>query len=253
VADVRKEGQPESIRTRANAEHWSAHRLWRRLSPHVATAAIRAGWSADAVTVLVILAGLAAAASLLLGNVWGALLAVVLAHTQMLLDAADGEVARWRRTSSPRGVFLDHLAHTTTEAAMPACLGVGLALAHGEHEMAWVASGLLVAVFVLINKSVNDAVAVARAASGLPRLADSAAAREPHQGAVRSLRRAARFVPVHRMFHSVEQAHLYLLAFLLALVVPQATAWLMGALLVIAPLVIVGHVTAVLNSPRLRA
>ena len=44
------------------------------------------------------------------------LLAVVLGQLQMLVDCCDGEVARWRRTSSPAGVFLDKVGHYTTEA-----------------------------------------------------------------------------------------------------------------------------------------
>jgi phosphatidylglycerophosphate synthase len=251
AAEVRLEGQPASIRGRANAEHWSADLLWRRFSSHLAAFAIRLGMSADAVTALVIAAGLGAAASLLLGSVWGALLAVGLAHLQMLLDAADGEVARWRKTASARGVFLDHLAHTVTEAAMPACLGVGLALANPDHAGRWAAAGLALAALVLINKSVNDAVAVARAAAGLPRLPDVPASREPRSGALRSLRSAARWIPVHRLFHSVEQAHLYLVAFVVAIWAPSVLAWMMAALLVIAPLVIVGHVASALTSPRL--
>ena len=35
------------------------------------------------------------------------ILAVLLTQLQLLWDASDGEVARWRGTSSPLGVFLD--------------------------------------------------------------------------------------------------------------------------------------------------
>ena len=251
AAEVRPEGQPAEIRERATAEHWTAALIWRRYSSHVAALAIRLGMSADAVTALVIAAGLAAAASLLLGSVWGAVLALFFAHAQMVLDAADGEVARWRRTASARGVFLDHLAHSVTEAAMPACLGVGLALANPEHAGRWAAAGLTLSVLVLINKSVNDAVAVARAAAGLPRLPDTPGAREPSPGALRTARSAARWVPMHRLFHSVEQSHVYLIAFVVGLWVPSALAWTLGTLVVIAPFVIVGHVVSALNSPRL--
>ena len=253
AADVRREGQPKEILTRSTAEHWSARVLWRRFSSPTAALAIRAGLSADSVTWLVVGSGVLAAASLLIGSAWGAVLAVVFVHLQMLLDAADGEVARWRRTTSARGVFLDRLAHTITEGAMPACLGVGLARSHPDHATAYLVAGLALAALVLVNKSVNDSVAIARAAAGLPRLPDTAAAREPRKGVARSLRRAAQLVPVHRGFHSVEQAHLYLAGFVVALFVPTAMAWLLGALLVLTPLVIAGHVAAALTSPRLTA
>ncbi|HCL70402.1 MAG TPA: transferase, partial [Actinobacteria bacterium] len=41
---------------------------------------------------------------------------------QMLLDCCDGEVARWRDTSSPKGVFLDRVGHYVTEGLIPIAL-----------------------------------------------------------------------------------------------------------------------------------
>jgi len=251
VADVKREGQPEHIRTRANAEHWSADLWWRHLSPYVSVTAIRMGLSANAVTLAMILCGWAAAASLLLGNIWGALLAVVFAHGQMLLDASDGEVARWRRTTSPRGVFLDRIAHTTTESFMPVAFGVGLGWQHPDDFWRWAAGGCALGVLVLINKSVNDGVAISRAAAGLPKLPDTAAARAPRPGLVAKARRAARVVPLHRLYHSVEQSHLYFVTAIVALFWAPISGWVLVALLIVTPLVIAGHIASVLTSPRL--
>lgn len=248
--EVRREGQPEHIRTRANAEHWSADLWWRHLSPYVSVAAIRIGMSANAVSVVMIVCGWLAAAVLLTGTWWGALLAVILAHTQMLLDASDGEVARWRRTTSPRGVFLDRIAHTTTESLMPACFGIGWGLV---HDSLWqgAAAGFAIAMFVLINKSINDGVTVSRAAAGLPKLPDVAGAKTMTPGVLARARRIANVVPLHRMYHSVEQAHLYAVASIVAVWWPASTGALLIALLVATPLVIVGHIAAVLASSRL--
>ena len=250
VADVIREGQPEHIRTRANAEHWSADIWWRHLSPYVSVAAIRVGMSANAVSVAMILCGWAAAAVLLWGTWWAALLAVVLAHGQMLLDASDGEVARWRRTTSPRGVFLDRIAHTTTESLMPACFGIGWGLAHDD---VWkgTAAGFAIGMLVLINKSINDGVTVSRAAAGLPKLPDTPSARTMNPGLLARVRRLANVVPLHRIYHSVEQSHLYAVAAIVALVWSPATGVARVALVVITPVVIVGHALAVLASPRL--
>ena len=71
-----------------------------------------------------ILIGWAAAAALLIPGIGGALLAVVLGQLQMLVDCCDGEVARWRRTSRPPGVFLDKVGHYSTEALIPLALGI---------------------------------------------------------------------------------------------------------------------------------
>ena len=253
VADVVREGQPAHIRTRANAEHWSADIWWRHVSPYVSVAAIRLGLSANAVTAIMILCGWLAAASLVLGNVLGAVLAVIFAHAQMLFDAADGEVARWRRTTSPRGVFLDRIAHTTTESFMPVAFGLGLGWQHPEDFWRWVAGGCAVGVLVLINKSVNDGVAIARAAAGLPKLPDTAQARAPRPGLVATARRAARLLPLHRLYHSVEQSHLYLVTALAALAWTPISGWVLVGLVIVTPLVIAGHVASVLTSSRLSA
>jgi phosphatidylglycerophosphate synthase len=253
VADVIREGQPQHIRTRANAEHWSADIWWRHLSPYVSVTAIRWGLSANAVTVAMILSGWLAAASLVPGTVWGAFLAVVFAHGQMLLDASDGEVARWRRTTSPRGIFLDRIAHTTTESLMPIGFGLGLGISDPDRFWMWVAGGCALGALVLINKSVNDGVAIARAAAGLPKLPDTAAARQPRPGLVARLKRIARLVPLHRLYHSVEQSHVYLVTALVTLLWAPFAGWVLVALLVITPLVIAGHIAAVLTSPRLGA
>ncbi|WP_062069783.1 CDP-alcohol phosphatidyltransferase family protein [Demequina sediminicola] len=253
VAEVKLEGQPVHIRTRANAEHWSADLWWRHLSPYISTAAIRAGLSANSVSLIMVACGWAAALSLLTGSWWGALLAVFFAHAQMLIDAADGEVARWRRTMSPRGIFIDRLAHTTTESFMPLCFGIGWGLAHPDQVWQGVAGGAVLAMFVLINKSVNDAVAVSRAYAGLGKLPDTQAAGTPKPGLVATARRAARLLPLHRLYHSVEQSHLYFVAMLISLAVPAVWGWTLVALVAITPLVVVGHVASVWQSSRLTA
>ena len=63
--------------------------------------------------------GLLAAAVLTLPGLAGALAAVVLIQLQILLDCSDGELARWRQTRSPAGVYLDRIGHYLTEAALP--------------------------------------------------------------------------------------------------------------------------------------
>ena len=81
---------------------------------------------------------------------------------------------------SPVGVFLDKVGHYTAEGLIPIALGVradgGLGSIGG-----WTTLGALLVVLVLFNKALNDAVHVARAAAGLPRLEDRARARPRQQ------------------------------------------------------------------------
>lgn len=115
VAQVREVGQPPSVRGRANSEHWVADVYLRSISPHLTRLLLRTSISANQVTWLMIASGASAAFVLLIPGLPGAVLAVFMGQLQMLWDCCDGEVARWRQTSSPKGVFLDRVGHYTTE------------------------------------------------------------------------------------------------------------------------------------------
>lgn len=109
---------------RRNAEHWTGDLYMRRISPYVTRVLLGTAITANGVTVLMIVTGAAAGGALLLPGLAGVVLAALLGQLQMLWDCCDGEVARWRRTFSPAGFFLDKLGHTIAEAAIPLALGV---------------------------------------------------------------------------------------------------------------------------------
>jgi phosphatidylglycerophosphate synthase len=253
IAELRAVTQPPSVTGRRNSEHWTADLYQRRLSPYLTRWLLAAGLSANAVTVLMILTGFSAGAALLLPGLAGAVLAGFLGQLQMLWDCSDGEVARWRRTFSPAGFFLDKLGHTVAESAIPLALGVradgGLGSVGG-----WTTLGALLAVLVLVNKSLNDAVHLARAANGMERLQDRAGEVVPQVSVLRRLRSLARFVPFHRVFHSVEMTLLALAAGIGDAVVggTDVTRLLVAVLLPAAAVTVLGHLAAILTSSRLR-
>ena len=249
--------QPESVRSRASAEHWVAHLYLRDVSPYLTRILLRLGLSANGVTWLMIvtaaLCGVAAS--------WPSLLAavglVLLTQLQMLLDCCDGEVARWRRTTSARGVYLDGVGHYVAECGIAVGLGFR---ATGGYQISgpWISAGLLLALLLALNKVENDLVHVSRHYAGLPRTPDAESVRAPVNsaqagGALRTARRVARFVPFHRVFHSVELSLLILIAALLDLILDgAATEWLLLGLLIAAGVTVIGHLVAVLASSRLR-
>lgn len=256
VADIRRVGQPPEIRNRRNAEHWTADVYGRRISPYLTLVALRLGMSANTVTWVMLAIGWLAAVVLAVPG-WGfAVLAVALAHLQMVVDSSDGEVARWRRTSGPVGIFIDKLAHYTTEALM--ALAVGVRAAGGFDQVAdhlvWTTLGGLFATLLLLNKVVNDLVVSSRAQGGLPPAKDAAEVAAPRAGAVARLRRAARFVPFHRLFHAVELATVVALAAIVDAFVGgvEVTRWTLVGLVVAVTVTGLGHVTAILTSSRLR-
>ena len=251
IAELRAVTQPPSVTGRRNSEHWTGDLYQRRLSPYLTRVLLGTAITANGVTVLMIVTGAAAGAALLIPGLLGAVLAALLGQLQMLWDCCDGEVARWRQTFSPVGFFLDKLGHTVAEAGIPLALGVR---ASGFEVGGWTTLGALLAVLVLVNKSLNDAVHLARSASGLPRLEDRAEEAAPRAAGVRRLRSLARFVPFHRAFHSVELTLLALVAAVVDAISGglDGTRVLVVALVVAAAVTVVGHLAAILSSSRLR-
>jgi phosphatidylserine synthase len=253
IDEMRAVCQPLHIRGRRNAEHWTADLFGRSFSIYLTRVAVWAGLSANAVTVIMMLCGWAAAAALLIPGLWGPALACFLAILQMTIDSIDGEVARWRRTTGARGVFLDRITHTTTESAIPVLAGLALTLAASPHDWRWAAIGGAAGTLVLVNKSLNDAMRLARVEAGMDLPKDEAGARAITGGVLGAARRAANLLPLHRMYHSVEQTILILVLSIVGVI--AGFNGLAVALLVLAcalPFVIVGHATAILASSALR-
>jgi hypothetical protein len=96
---------------------------------------------------------------------------------------------------------------------------------------------------------------VARAASGAARASDDEATTTPRASGLARLRRLARFIPFHRLYHSIELT----LLILAAAVVDAVTGGLIGTqtlLIVLLPaalLAVAGHFVAIVSSSRLRA
>ena len=130
--------------------------------------------------------------------------AFLLIQLQILLDCSDGEVARWRNSRSPAGIYLDRIGHYVTEAALPIALGDPRrrrldrsALDHAR---------LVIAVLVLLIKGETALVHVARAEAGLPP-AGGHARRSRRRGAAlpaRAAPGARRALPFYRAFVAIE-------------------------------------------------
>ena len=111
IAQLREVGQPPAVRGRRNSEHWVADAYLRRISPYLTRILLRTPITANGVTWLMVATGASAGLALLIPGLPGAVLAALLGQMQMLWDCCDGEVARWRQTTSPKGVFIDRVGH----------------------------------------------------------------------------------------------------------------------------------------------
>ncbi|MCD5315289.1 CDP-alcohol phosphatidyltransferase family protein [Kineosporia babensis] len=272
IAELRRVGQPEHVRTRAAAEHWVAHAYLRQISPYLTRPLVALGLSANQVTWLMITAAALAALSTAWIGIAGALLAAFLVQMQMLLDCSDGEVARWRGTSSPVGIYLDRVGHYVAECGIALALGFRVANGDGFGSVnvqigdGWGAGvlealadpalflGALLALLVALNKVENDLVHVSRGQAGMTAMKDAEQVRVPTAGSVRTLRKVAKLFPFHRIFHSVEMSLLILAVAVVDLVLGNhtATAALLLAMVAAALVTVAGHLAAVLSSARLR-
>lgn len=206
ISELRSVCQPPSVTGRSNAEHWVADLYLRNLSPYLTRLLLKTPITANGVTYLMIISGISISAALQIPGLLGIFLAFFLSQLQMLWDCCDGEIARWRETQSPKGVFLDRVGHYLTESLIP--IALAWRINEDGYELLFFAA--LISVFILLNKGFNDAVHVARAYASLPKLADSKAVGEAKSLIIRVARAPFRIFAVQRFFHSVEMSILIL-------------------------------------------
>jgi phosphatidylglycerophosphate synthase len=243
IAELRAETQPEWLLARPSAEHWAGRLYMRRVSPYATRLVLATPLPANAVTAAMIPAGLLGALCLTFSGIWGPILTVLLCQLQLLLDCVDGEVARWRKTFSPLGVYLDQLGHYSTEAALPAALGIR---ADGGWDSigGWTALGLLTSVLILFLKAETHLISYA--------LGRSQSTTEPTGAS--GARRLPSILPAVRPFHAVEASLLMLAAAVLD-TGTDSLDWSRGlsiALAAFALVAVVGHLGAIVASGRLR-
>ena len=239
IKELRAVCQPDSVTGRSSAEHWVADLYLRRISPYLTHLLLKTPVTANGVTYLMIATGVSISLVLQIPGFIGLFLAFLLSQLQMLWDCCDGEVARWRQTQSPKGVFLDRVGHYLTESLIP--IALAWRIGQGDYELLFLAS--LISLFILLNKGFNDSVHVARAYANLPKLADSKSVGEPKSLVIRVARAPFRIFAVQRLFHSVEMSILILIF--------SGNENLIRIGLPVAAFVTAGHLIAILSSRKL--
>lgn len=252
IAELRAVAQPRALVERRSEEHWAGRLYMRRVSLHVTRQLVDAPVTPDGLTLAMIVVGLLAAVAAAVPGVATALLAAALVQGYLLLDCVDGEVARWRGTTSAAGVYLDRLGHHVVEGALVVALGVRAAGGPGTEPSWWLTAGALTALVVVLGKLETDLITVARAGAGLPTAADTDP--ESRVTSVRRLRRAIARLPVHRLIGAVELSLLLAVAAVVDALAggPVGTRVLLGTTAAVAAIVAVGHPVTVLTSGRLR-
>jgi len=257
IAQLREITQPPVVTRRAAAEHWAGSLYLRKFSPYFTRVFIKVSMSANAVTWLMILSGFLAAVMVLIPGLWGLFLPVFFTQLQMLIDCCDGEVARWNQKFSPLGTFLDKLGHYIAEASIAIAFGLKAAgYSFGVTSIQWEYAflGTLLAVLILFNKGMNDAVHVARAFSGLEKLADVKGMNLSNKSLLRSIRKVVSYFPVHRIFHSIEMTLFIALIGIAGSLFGVENIFQLGLVfaLIVATLSTPLHVAAIITSNKLK-
>jgi len=252
LAELRTEGQPQSVICRLNDEHWAGRLYMRKFSPRATWVFARLGWSPNAVTWAFIACGVAAGVVVAFGGLGTAVAAAVLIQAYLLFDCSDGELARWSKRTSVTGIYLDGIGHYLGEAALLAGLGIR---AQGQLTLSggYVSVGLAAALLAAIVKAETDNVTVARAKAGLPGTHEDGAL-VPRSGRLAVARRLASVLRVHRITQAVELSLLIVVAALADTVRGGLTATrvLVVTCLVVAAVMVIAHLAAILVSRRLR-
>lgn len=220
----------------------------RRLSIHVTRWLVPTRITPDQVTFVMMFTGLLGAAALAIPGVLGAVLACLGIQLYLLLDCVDGELARWRATTSARGVYIDRLSHYVVEAALLSMFGLRVG---DTWNSGWLSVGLLTAVLALVAKAESDLVG---ATVGPTQVQTDEASSTPRSSAVRRARALLYPLKVHRATGAVEASLLMLVAAVsVEAGLDDAERYLAVFLLAVAVMVAIGHAIAILASSRLDA
>ncbi|MEV5379537.1 transferase [Streptosporangium nondiastaticum] len=256
LAELRPVVHPGGLKDRRSGEHWAGRLYMREISLRCTRVLLNTRLTPNQYTGLMILAGIAAGAALLIPGLTGAILGALLIQLYLLLDCVDGELARWRKVTSTTGVYLDRVGHYLSEAAL--LVGFGIRAADVLHkdgaatQWQWAFLGTLAALGAILIKAETDLVDVARARSGMAAAEDAAAT--PRSSGMALARRAAAALKFHRLVGGVEASLLMLVAGIADFVHGDLLFTRVAVVLLAAVAVLqtVLHLVSILASSRLR-
>ena len=139
LAELRPVVHPGGLKDRRSGEHWAGRIYMREISLRCTRLLVNTRITPNQYTGLMIVAGVAAGAALLIPGLAGAVAGALLIQVYLLLDCVDGELARWRQQTSITGVYLDRVGHYLSEAAL--LVGFGCDLGQGYELGRPVAAG----------------------------------------------------------------------------------------------------------------
>ena len=126
----------------------------RRVSIYITKLLLYTPITGNQATLLYILSGLIAGIFFIPGNTWCTIVGAFLLQLWFVMDCVDGEVARYRKTSSLTGVYLDVLSHHIVHPYIFACVSFGIY--NSLHDMKALIFGFLVVLSMNLLAAVQD-------------------------------------------------------------------------------------------------
>lgn len=110
--------------------------------------------SANQVTFLSIIAGMTGVSFLAVGGMWWSLIGVLILNVYSTLDYVDGEVARYRDSTSITGLMLDRVGHHLVNPSIFLALGYGVYRIH--HQSYAILLGAVAALAMFLYETIDD-------------------------------------------------------------------------------------------------
>jgi len=111
--------------------NWYVRHIIRDLALYVTRPLLKTSITANQVTFISILVGVAAAFFFMIPSSFGLIMGTLLLQFWYLLDHVDGQIARYKKTSSITGVFFDYITHYLVHSIAFIGLGIGAYLSQG--------------------------------------------------------------------------------------------------------------------------
>lgn len=118
--------------TRLWADTWHGKNICRPVSIYITRLVLFTPLTANHVTMIFFVTGLAGSLLFLNGSRTFNFIASIMLQLWYLLDHVDGEVARYRKTTSLAGIYMDEMVHYIVHPLIFICMGIGQFLLCGQ-------------------------------------------------------------------------------------------------------------------------
>ncbi len=134
-----------------NRVHWFSSKF----SIYFSYFFINLGFSADAVTIVFFLIGIAGAISAFYGGIIGSIIAYICWRLHIIIDMSDGDVARFNKSYSHRGKYWDAMIHSILNPLFSLLIPLGCFYQSRDIQFILLGTGLMFSQSILLATKYN--------------------------------------------------------------------------------------------------